>query len=148
MGRRNAGDWAKIKVFLIYKILTSLSKSLSCSYKTRKNVLFFSLREKHILFCKIQAFLLLHFLFSAMNFIVFMVVQRWSQLSFIAFPSQTPSPSPSPNLSHLETISFSISVSQYLFCKEVHCVLFFRCHMSVKAFDVGVSLYGWLHLAW
>ena len=30
---------------------------------------------------------------------------------------------PTPNLSHLETISFSKSVSQYLFCK-VHCVLF------------------------
>ena len=25
---------------------------------------------------------------------------------------------------------------------------FFRFHTSVKAFDVGVSLYGWLHLAW
>ena len=30
---------------------------------------------------------------------------------------------PTPNLSPLETISFSKSVSQYLFCKEVHCVL-------------------------
>ena len=29
-----------------------------------------------------------------------------------------------PKLSPLETISFSKSVSQYLFCKEVHCVLF------------------------
>ena len=29
-----------------------------------------------------------------------------------------------PNLSPLETISFSKSVSQHLFCKEVHCVLF------------------------
>jgi len=28
------------------------------------------------------------------------------------------------NLSHLETISFSKYVSQYLFCREVHCVLF------------------------
>ena len=41
----------------------------------------------------------------------------------------------------LETIRFSKSVSQYLFCKEVHCVLFFRLYMSVTAFDVGVSLY-------
>ena len=32
---------------------------------------------------------------------------------------------PPPNLSHLETISFSKSMSQYLFCKEVHCVLLF-----------------------
>ena len=28
---------------------------------------------------------------------------------------------PTPNLSPLETVSFSKSVSQYLFCKEVHC---------------------------
>ena len=32
---------------------------------------------------------------------------------------------PPPKLSPLETISFSKSVSQYLFCKEVHCVLFY-----------------------
>ena len=31
---------------------------------------------------------------------------------------------PSPNTSHLEAISFSKSVSQHLFPKEVHCVLF------------------------
>ena len=49
---------------------------------------------------------------------------------------------PPPKLSPLETISISKSVSQYLFCKEVHSVLFFRFHMSVKAFDVGVLLYG------
>ena len=39
---------------------------------------------------------------------------------------------PPPTLSPLETISFSKSVSQYLFCK-VHSVIFFRFHMSVKA---------------
>ena len=32
--------------------------------------------------------------------------------------------SPPPKLSPLETISFSKSVRQYLFCKEVHSVLF------------------------
>ena len=47
---------------------------------------------------------------------------------------------PPPELSPLKTISFSKSVSQYLFCKEVHSVLFFRFYMSVKAFDAGVSL--------
>ena len=31
---------------------------------------------------------------------------------------------PPLNLSHLETVSFSESLSQYLFCKEVHCVFF------------------------
>ena len=55
-----------------------------------------------------------------MNFITFIVVQRLSQSTFIAFPSQTPSASlPTPNLSCLEIISFSKFVSQYLFCKEV-----------------------------
>ena len=49
---------------------------------------------------------------------------------------------PTPKLSPPETISFSMSLSQYLFCKEVQSVLFFRYHMSVKAFDVGISLYG------
>ena len=47
---------------------------------------------------------------------------------------------PPPKLSPLETISFSKSVSQHLFCKEGQSVLFFRFHMSVIAFDVGVSL--------
>uniref|UniRef100_A0A4X1TPT9 Nose resistant-to-fluoxetine protein N-terminal domain-containing protein n=1 Tax=Sus scrofa TaxID=9823 RepID=A0A4X1TPT9_PIG len=46
----------------------------------------------------------------------------------------------SPRTCPLETISFAKSVSQYLFCKEVHSVLFFGFHMSVIAFDVGVSL--------
>lgn len=32
--------------------------------------------------------------------------------------------SPPPNLSHLETLSFPKSVNQYLFCKEIHCILF------------------------
>ena len=50
----------------------------------------------------------------------------WSpQPNFIAFPSHNPSASPHPpNLSPLETLSSSKSVSQYLFCKEVHSVLF------------------------
>ena len=30
---------------------------------------------------------------------------------------------PPPNLSDLETISFSKSVNQFLYCKEVNCVL-------------------------
>ena len=68
--------------------------------------------------------LIANFLNYSMNFITFIVVKRSSQPNFTAFPSQTPSGSPySPNC-HLETIIFSKSVSQYLFCKEVHCVLF------------------------
>ena len=55
----------------------------------------------------------------------FIVVQRSSQPNFISFPSQTPSPClPPPNLSPLETVIFSKSVSHYLFCKQVHCIFF------------------------
>ena len=67
-----------------------------------------------------------------------------TQSCSISIPNPQPIPSP-PNLSPLETMSFSKSMSQYLFCKEVHSVLFFRFHMWVIAFDVGVSL---SHLAW
>ena len=56
----------------------------------------------------------------------------------ISQPQHIASP---PERHPLETIGFSKSVSQHLFCKEVHSVLFFRFHMSVKAFDVDVSLY-------
>ena len=65
----------------------------------------------------------------------------------ISIPSPQCIPS-SLKLSHLETINFSKSEGQYLFYKEVHCVLFFRFHMQVIAFDVRVSLSDWLHLAW
>ena len=58
-----------------------------------------------------------------MNFITFIGVQRSSQPNFTAFPSQTLSAS--PNLSHLETICFPKSVSQYLFCKEIYPLYFY-----------------------
>ena len=68
------------------------------------------------------------FFFYSMNFVIFMVVQQSSQPNFIAFPSQTSSPSPNPNLSPLETISFSKSVSQYLcnnrILKPVICYIY------------------------
>ena len=51
-----------------------------------------------------------------------------------------------PNLSHLETISFSKSVSQCL--QRSSLCPFFRFYIWVKAFDVGVPLSYWLHLAW
>ena len=44
--------------------------------------------------------------------------------NFIGFPSHNPSASPYAELSPLETINFSKSVSQHLFCKEVHSALF------------------------
>ena len=40
------------------------------------------------------------------------------------FHPTTPAHPPHPELSPLENINFSKSVSQYLFCKKVHCVLF------------------------
>ena len=43
------------------------------------------------------------------------------------------------NLSPLETISFPKSVSQYLLCKEIHCVIFQIPHVS-NTFDIGVTL--------
>ena len=46
-----------------------------------------------------------------------------TQLHSVSSPNPQCTPS-TPNLSPLETISFSKCVSQYLFCKEVHCVLF------------------------
>ena len=48
---------------------------------------------------------------------------------------------PHPELFPLETISFSKSVSQSVLQRSSLCP-FFRFHMSVKACDVGVSLYG------
>ena len=41
-----------------------------------------------------------------------------------------------------ENISFSKFVSQYLFCKEVYCVLFLESTCKVIAYNVGVSLAG------
>ena len=67
------------------------------------------------------------------------------QLYRISIPQSKHIP-PTPKLSPPETINFSMSVSQHLFCKEVPS--FFRFHMSVIAFDVGVSFFDWLHLAW
>ena len=59
------------------------------------------------------------------EFITFIVVQWSSQSNFKGFPSHSPSTFHPPHkFFPLETISFSKSVSYYLFCKEVHCVLF------------------------
>ena len=66
------------------------------------------------------------------DFFTFIVVQQSSQPNFIAFPSSTPSASPpTPNCLISFPKSVSQSVSQYLFCKEIHCVLFFKIpHVS------------------
>ena len=57
----------------------------------------------------------------------------------ISIPNPQCIPS-APNLSHLETISFSKSVSQYLFCKEIHPVLFLD-----SACD---SIWCWCLIVW
>ena len=65
------------------------------------------------------------FCYSSINFITFILVQWSSQPKFYSISIPNPQCIPSPsNLSHLETISLSKSVSQYLFYKEVHSVLF------------------------
>ena len=73
------------------------------------------------------------FFLKLINFIIFTVVQQSSQPSFTVFPFQTPSPSlPPPQPVSFGTISFSMSVNQlnqHLFCKEVHCILFFIFHI-------------------
>ena len=80
---------------------------------------------------------------SFIYFLIFFIIQwiyyihSYTMIITIQFYSiSIPNPrriSLPPRLSPLETISFSKYVSQYLFCKEVHCVLFFRFHMSVIA---------------
>ena len=66
-----------------------------------------------------------NFFFKLLNELYY--IYRCTTITTIKFYSiSIPNPQwipPVPNLSHLETISFSKSVSQYLFCK-VYCVLF------------------------
>ena len=45
-----------------------------------------------------------------------------TQFDSLSIPN--PQSTPPPNLSPLVTISFSKSVNQYLFCKEVRCIPF------------------------
>ena len=79
------------------------------------------------------------FFFDSVNFITFIVVQWSSHPSLYSIPSQTPRLSPR-NISPLETISFSESVSQFLFCKEVHCVLFPHVSESIWLWGLIVWL--------
>ena len=62
------------------------------------------------------AFLLLSYIYSC----TMIITTKFYSIS-IPDPQRIPSPS---NLSHLETVSFPKSMSQYLFCKEVNYVLF------------------------
>ena len=55
---------------------------------------------------------------------------------------------PPPKLSPLETISFSKSVSQYLFCKEVQSVLFQIPHVSTSSAEkISLSFFQIPHVS-
>ena len=73
----------------------------------------------YFLFFLIFIFLLLNEFYYIYSYTMIITTQLYS----ISIPNPQPIP-PTPNLSPLETISFPKSVSQYPFCKEVHCVLF------------------------
>jgi len=64
-------------------------------------------------------FLLLKWIYNICSCI--MIITIWFHRIPIPQPTHIPPP---PKLSPLETISFSISLSQHLFCKEVQSVLF------------------------
>ena len=68
-------------------------------------------------------FFLFKKLFSEFYYIYSCTTIITNQFYSISTPNPQSFPRP-PNLSHLETVRFSKSVSQCLFCKEVHCVLF------------------------
>ena len=59
----------------------------------------------------------------------------------ISTPQSQHIPAP-PKLSPLETVSFSESVESVSDLQRSSLCPFFRLHMSVKALDVVVSLYG------
>ena len=62
--------------------------------------------------------------FKLLNEFYYRVVQRLSQPNFLALPSQNSRLSPTSNLSPFKIVSFSKSVGQCLFCKEVPFVFF------------------------
>ena len=85
-------------------------------------------------YCHIVASVISVFITLFLSSVVFLLLNEFyyiyscttiltTQLYSISIPNTQCIPPPS-NLSHLETRSFSKSVSWYLFCKEVHCVLF------------------------
>ena len=57
---------------------------------------------------------------------------------FIPNPQHIPCPL---NLSYLETTSFSKSVSHYLFCKEVHCILFLILHVNDSSWCLYLTVW-------
>ena len=85
----------------------------------------------------------------SMNFTTFIVVQWSLQPNFIEFPSQNLQHITWPhNLSHLETISFSKYAKSVSVLWRSSLCHFFRFHMWVIVFDVGVSPSDWHHLTW
>ena len=76
-------------------------------------------KEYRGLCCIFMIFLLFNEFYYIYSCTVIITIQFYS----ISIPNPQHIPTP-PNLSHLETKSFSLNMSQYLFCKEVHCILF------------------------
>ena len=62
--------------------------------------------------------------------------------NFIVFPSQTPSASPYPPTCLIWKPKFFKVCEAVSVLQRSSLCPFFRFNMSVKAFDVGVSLYG------
>ena len=91
----------------------------------------------HILFIYLFTYtLLLKWIYYIYSCIMIITIQ-FNRIS-IPNPQCTPPP---PNLSPLKTISFSVSASQYLFCKEAHCVFFQIPHVSE-------SIWCWCLIVW
>ena len=67
-----------------------------------------------------------------------MIITIWFHRISIPQPKHIPPP---PKLSPPETLSFSMSVSQHLFCKEVQSVLFSIPHVSE-------SIWCWCLIVW
>ena len=77
-----------------------------------------------------------------MNFITFIGVQQSSQPNFTAFLSQTQlHPTTPQTVSFGKHKFFKVCESESVLQRSSVCP-FFRLLMSVKAFDIGVSLYG------
>ena len=103
-----------------------LQKTLFCKCSLQKQTLYFYLF--FVLFINQNLFKLMkadtstHKSFFLLN--EFYYIYRCTTIITTKFYSIS-IPNPQCILSHLETISFSKSVSQYLFCKDIHCVILF-----------------------
>ena len=106
---------------LDWNCITGFPRSPSCSWKILGFLSLCGNRYKDICFLLTDIFLkkLLNE-FYYIDSCTTIITTKFYSISILN-PQCIPLP---PSLSHLETINFSKSVCRYLFCKEVHCVLF------------------------